>query len=183
MKGAGRIFVFMLCAGLAGWGTGEFLCRATWTRQVAGRILGRGELLAVVRGRAIYGRDLAQGDDARAVTLVAAEALRRAGRGTQITDANLERELQLLRDQFGDPEKFAQALESSHLTNESLRALLADHLARAILFRRSSRGAEERDGGKSSGNFMRKNGRAFSCRRVFARVIFSWPRPWELRRM
>ena len=129
MKRALRNFVLLLCAGAAGLGAGEIFYRATWSRDAIGQVFGRGRFLVLVDGRAIHERDLFQPGDARAETTLVAEALRQSPQGAPILADKAEGEINLLHAQFADEKIFAAALESAHLTEPSLRALVEDHLA------------------------------------------------------
>jgi hypothetical protein len=128
MKRIVRAAFLALCACVAGLLAAEALYRATWSRDAIGQLLGRGRLLAVVDGRAIYQNDLFTQPDGNAGTTVMAEALRHSAGGSRATAKDLEREIGLLRAQFGDEETFAAALESSELTDHSLKSLVGDHL-------------------------------------------------------
>ena len=110
MKRTARNILLLVFAAAAGWGASEVLYRATWSRDLIGTVLGRGKLLAVVRGKAIHERDLFRGD-AIAETMVMANALRQsAGQTETIAAEEVAREFDLLRFQFGDDERFAAAL-------------------------------------------------------------------------
>ena len=129
MKRALRNLVLLVCAGAAGFGAGEIFYRTTWGRDAVGQLLGRGRFLALVDGRAIHERDLFQPGDARAETMLAAKSLRQSSEDATILADKAEREINLLHAQFADEIFFASALESTHLTEPSLRAMVADHLA------------------------------------------------------
>ena len=128
MKRGLRNFLLLLCAGTAGWGAGEVVCRASWSRSAIGEILGRGQFLGVVRGRAMHERDLFAGTDGSAETMLAAEVLRRSSPESRIIVDGMEREIDLLRAQIGDEEAFAAALEAARLSEVALRAMVSDHL-------------------------------------------------------
>lgn len=129
MNRAVRNILLLLLAAAAGWAASEVLSRTTWSRDAIGAVLGRGKFAAVVRGQAIHERDFSRGD-AMAETMVMADTLRRSpGQETTIAAEEVAREFDLLRFQFGDDERFAAALAASGISEEWLRALLADHLA------------------------------------------------------
>ncbi len=60
--------------------------------------------------------------------LVRQENLQRAAREEIVTNEEIEREIDLLRNQFGDEKIFAQASKISGFTPESLRVFVRDHL-------------------------------------------------------
>ncbi len=60
--------------------------------------------------------------------LVRQDNLGRAAREENVTNEEIEREIELLRNQFGDEKIFAQALKFSGFTPESLRAFVRNHL-------------------------------------------------------
>lgn len=128
MKRIGSIALLIVCACAAGLLAAEVVYRTTWSRSAIGQLLGRGRLLAVVDGRAIYQNDLFTQPDGYAETKVVAEALRQGARERRATAQDTEREIGLLQAQFGNDGTFAAALESSELTNASLNSLVADHI-------------------------------------------------------
>lgn len=126
MRRMARTFIILLCACLAGVGAGELLSRTSWSRSVLGRMSGRGEFVSTARGTAYFATDL---DDPRAVTaIIAADLRRRLPRRELVKGADVERELSLLQDQFGEPEAFRAALAESDANDSSLRAAITDHL-------------------------------------------------------
>ncbi|MBA2742812.1 MAG: peptidylprolyl isomerase [Chthoniobacterales bacterium] len=128
MKRIVRIAFLIVCACAAGLLAAEVLYRTTWSRNAIGQLLGRGRLLAVVDGQAIYQNDLFTQPDGNAETMVMAEALRHGAAGRRATAQDMDREIGLLQAQFGDEATFAAALESSELTDGSLNSLVADHI-------------------------------------------------------
>ena len=126
MKRAIIAVLLILSACAAGLFCSELLYRSTVAREMIARAFGRGELLGLVDGAGIYDSDLTEGEDVS--RLIAAENLRRESRDEQISPDAIERELKLLRHQFGGEEVFDSELESSGLSAERLRALVAEHL-------------------------------------------------------
>lgn len=98
-----RLLLFLLAA-VGGLLTAELLRHLPWSRELTARYLG-----AV--------------SDGRVERNLRAASLREA-----VADAAIERELELLRHQFGDEERFAQALVASGITADELRAQIAEHL-------------------------------------------------------
>ncbi|MEP6808941.1 MAG: peptidylprolyl isomerase [Chthoniobacterales bacterium] len=84
--------------------------------------------MASVRGKAIFEHDLVQPNDTRAETMLAAARLGSSAGVQPVTDEEVTRAFDLLRDQFGDDEKFAAASQASQLTDVALRILLRDHI-------------------------------------------------------
>ncbi len=123
-----RFMLLSLCACAAGFCTSEVLYRGTWSRDAIGELLGRGQFLGSVRDRAIFERDLFSEPGGTAETMLMAEALRHSGAVRRPADEDSNREINLLRAQFEDYAAFAAALETSQLTDTSLRLLIADHI-------------------------------------------------------
>lgn len=124
---SGKLFlpglvVFALLAGLI---NSELLYRSVAFRDLAGRFSGRGHLLGIVNGKGIYETDL--GGDAKltAQDLVVAENLRRAAATEIIDPAGVDREFALLQAQFGNDQRFAEALRASGFSVASLREEIA----------------------------------------------------------
>ncbi len=128
MKRGVRNFLLLLGACAAGWVASDALYRASWSRDAIGYILGRGQFRGLANGWAIHERDLFRPGDGRAETMLAAEALRNVEGGRRIADAEVERELKLLRAQFETPAVFQPAMARAGLNDESLRELVRDHL-------------------------------------------------------
>ncbi len=148
MKRTLRNISLLILAVAAGWAASEIFSRAVWSRNVIGAILGRGKLVAVVRGQAIHEHDVSRGD-AVAETMAMAAALRgTAGQTEAVAVEEVAREYELLRSQFGDDEHFAAALAASGITEEWLRTLLADHLTVRRALETSIAPQLARDGGR-----------------------------------
>ncbi len=118
----------LLAAVLAGGGAGEALYRSDGVRSALGQMLGRGEFLNVARGHAIYARDLFQKGDGRAETMWIAKSLRDSPRGSKIEAEAVQREMDLLRAQFGDERTYLAALQSSQISEPTLRTMVGDQL-------------------------------------------------------
>jgi parvulin-like peptidyl-prolyl isomerase len=117
------------CAVMAGLVASELLFRSAWIRDLAGRLSGRGHLIALVNGKGIYGTDLGgAAEEAAGRDLVIAENLRRAAAMELIDPARVDREVGLLEAQFADDRRFGEALRASGLSIASLREEIAAHL-------------------------------------------------------
>ncbi|MBA2270093.1 MAG: peptidylprolyl isomerase [Chthoniobacterales bacterium] len=128
-------FLVLACA--AGIACAELLVRMPAARGAVAKAFGGGELIAIVNGAGIYQAPEPAEFDHDATTAVVAENLRRAARGETADEAEIERELALLRHQFPHESAFANALESSGLSLELLRERASEHLrARAWLEKR-----------------------------------------------
>lgn len=128
MKRVGRNLLFLAGACAAGLAAAELCYRTAWTRDAIGQLLGRGELLALVRGFGIYEHDLLHETDASPESLILAENLRHVASTEPIANEAVERELDSLRHQFGDAARFAAALNSSRTSEPALRRDIMQHL-------------------------------------------------------
>ena len=117
-------FVLLLVAIAAGLGCAELLVRIPVARDLVGRLLGRGELVAIADGVPIY-RDETGADPQSSVI---AQNLRARSAGEEIPEEQIERELNLLRFQFGDEAVFATARENAGLSADELREQVTEHL-------------------------------------------------------
>jgi parvulin-like peptidyl-prolyl isomerase len=122
-----RLFCLLLAASIGVLGS-ECLCRSTAFRDAAGRVFGRGRLIALAEGKGVYERDLETEEVLTASDLVARESLRRLAQNEPADPAKLERELALLRAQFGDEQAFLHKARSNGFSPPSLRERIADHL-------------------------------------------------------
>jgi parvulin-like peptidyl-prolyl isomerase len=113
---------------LAGIAGSELLYRSPSFRDLAGRLAGRGHLLALVHGRGIYENDLEREGEAAASDLTMAENLSRAASKEAVDPARIERDLGLLLVQFGGEGAFVEALDASGLSVSSLREKIAVQL-------------------------------------------------------
>ncbi|HEV2840190.1 MAG TPA: peptidylprolyl isomerase [Chthoniobacterales bacterium] len=123
-----RLVCLLVAASSLGLLCSEFLCRSTAFRDAAGRVFGRGRLLALAEGKGIYERDLDKEGVFTARDLVARESLRRLARNEPVDSVKLDQELSLLRAQFGDDQALVQEARSSGFSIQSLRDKLADQL-------------------------------------------------------
>jgi hypothetical protein len=121
-----RLCILIAVAGLAGVICSELLCRWAVFRGAAGHLFGRGRLIAIANGTGLYERDLNGNEVFTASELVAAENLRRAARNEQTDARKIDRELSLLRAQFGSEKAFVRGLGLSGLSRLSLREKIAD---------------------------------------------------------
>jgi hypothetical protein len=106
----------------------ELLCRSVSFRDAAARLFGRGRLIAIADGKGVYEKDLGDGDFFTVSDLVVVENLRRAARNEPLDAAKVDRELSLLRAQFGDGRAFLRAVRSNGFSISSLRARIVDQL-------------------------------------------------------
>ncbi|MDQ6912024.1 MAG: peptidylprolyl isomerase [Verrucomicrobiota bacterium] len=113
MKRALWFALLAAAAIVAGLLTGEGLYRTTAAHR----------LLATLAAQVGFVKDTSITNE-----LVRQENLQRAAREEIVSNEEIEREIDLLRDQFGDEKIFAQALKISGYTPESLRACVRDHL-------------------------------------------------------
>jgi foldase protein PrsA len=118
----------MLCALIAGLVGSELLVRSAAFRDLAGRLSGRGHLVAIAKGKGIYETDLGGDAGFRAGDLIVAENLRRAAAAEVIDPAQVERELGLLRAQFPNDRVFEETLRASGFSVSSLREEIAAQL-------------------------------------------------------
>jgi parvulin-like peptidyl-prolyl isomerase len=122
-----RLFVLIAAALLLGLVGGELLYRSAAFRDLAGRLTGRGGVVAIAQGKRIYETDL--GDDKpSAGDLVVLENLRRAAANEKIDPARVDREIALLAAQFGTDKAFRKALYVDDLSILSLRETVASQL-------------------------------------------------------
>lgn len=123
-----RLFFLIAAASFSGVFCSELLCRSTFFRDAAGRLCGRGHLVAIASGNGIYEKDLADEDPSTASELVVMENLRRAAQKEDVEVSKVDRELALLRAQFGNDQAFLSGLQSNGLSISSLRENIADQL-------------------------------------------------------
>jgi parvulin-like peptidyl-prolyl isomerase len=113
---------------LAGLIASELLCRSAAFRDLAGRRLGRGHLVAIANGKGIYETDLGGDEKITASELIVTENLRRAAAQEIIDPARIDRELALLKAQFGNDKAFANASRTNGFSLSSLREKIATQL-------------------------------------------------------
>ena len=114
------LFLLFGIAALAGLITSEFLWRSPAAREAIARLSGRGELQALVGGVGVFGEE--------SETQIVEENLRRFAREELVADSEIEREMNLLRYQFGDENAFAKAGDAAGVSMATLRELVAEHL-------------------------------------------------------
>ena len=119
MRAVGAILLFGIAA-LAGLMTSELLWRSPACREAIARFSGRGELQALVGGVGIYGEEVE--------AQIVGENLRRLSSEEAVMSAEIDREIALLRHQFGDEGAFAKTLEASGLSDALLHREVTDHL-------------------------------------------------------
>ncbi len=148
-----RALLFLLVAGALGIGAAEYLTLSFPFRQWIGDVVRRGDLQALVGRRGIYANDVerawradlfAVGADTSEIEpailgelkraalqrLIEQERLHRAAAGEAVASSSVERETQLLRDQFRDEKAWQRSLlgadlaarELAHEVTTSLRA-------------------------------------------------------------
>jgi parvulin-like peptidyl-prolyl isomerase len=113
----GLLMVVALMLGLA---ASELLFRMFAFRDLAGRLAGRGHLVAITQGKGIYETDLGENEPS-AAELVVLENLRRAAANEVVTPSAVDREVALLEAQFGNEKKFRKALLADGLSISALR--------------------------------------------------------------
>jgi parvulin-like peptidyl-prolyl isomerase len=123
-----RLAGLVVLALLAGLLVSELLCRSAAFRDLAGRLSGRGHLVAIANGKGIYETDLGGDEEATASELVVGENLRRAAAQEIIDPARIDRELARLEAQFANDKAFANALRANGFSLSSLREKIATHL-------------------------------------------------------
>ena len=123
-----RLLCLIAAASFSGVFCSELLCRSTAFRNAAGRSFGRGRLIALANGKGIYERDLEGEDFLAPADLIISENLRRVARNEPLDAAKVERELSLLRAQFGDEKAFLRRVLGNGFSISSLRERVADQL-------------------------------------------------------
>ena len=113
----GLLVVVALGLGLA---ASELLCRSFAFRDLAGRLAGRGHLVALAHGKGIYETDIGE-DEPSAADLVVLENLRRAATNDVVAPSAVDREVALLEAQFGNEKTFRKALLADGLSISALR--------------------------------------------------------------
>lgn len=121
-----RLFCLVLAAS-SGVLCSQCLCRSTAFRDAVGRVFGRGRLIAITQGKGVYETDL-ENEAFTASEFVARENLRRLAENEPADSALLDRELSLLRAQFGDEQAFLQQAGANVFSVPSLRERIGDHL-------------------------------------------------------
>src|SRR6476619_7802460 len=124
MKG----LALFVAAVLLGAATGELLCRWPAFRDLAGRTTGRGGLIKVVNGKGIYASDLGGEDEVSAADATLGENLRRAAVSEPPDQERVNREIGLVKAQFGNDQAFDHALATNRLSLWSLNEAITDQL-------------------------------------------------------
>jgi parvulin-like peptidyl-prolyl isomerase len=120
----GLLVVMALVLGLA---ASELLYRSFAFRDLAGRLAGRGRLVAMAQGKGIYETDLGN-DEPSAAARVVLENLRRAAANESVAPSAVDREVALLEAQFGNDKIFRKALLVDGLSISVLREKVANQL-------------------------------------------------------
>jgi parvulin-like peptidyl-prolyl isomerase len=115
-----RVVLLVVVALLLGLGASELLFRSFAFRNFAGRLAGRGYLVAIAQDKGIYETDLGE-DEPNAEELVVMENLRRATTNELAAPTAVDREVALLEAQFRDEKTFRKALRMSGLSISDLR--------------------------------------------------------------
>lgn len=118
----------MACVIMAGLVASELLFRSAALRDLAGRLSGRGHLVAIANGQGTYESDLGGVAGVTAGDFTVAANLRRAAATELIDPARVDRELGLLQAQFASDQAFDEAQRASGFTNSSLREEIAAQL-------------------------------------------------------
>ncbi len=128
MTGKFRRCILIAVACMAGVICSELLCRENVFRNAAGHLFGRGRLIAIAGGKGLYEKDLEGEDVFTRSELVGEEKLHGLARSEWTDATRVDRELSLLRAQFGGENTFVRSLRSSGLSLSSLREKIADQL-------------------------------------------------------
>ena len=123
-----RLTVFLVAALLLGLAASELLFRSAAFRDFAGRLFGRGRLVAIANEKGIYETDLGGENEPSAEDLTVLENLRRVVANEAVDSGRVDREIALLEAQFGDEKKFRRALRSDGLTTSALREKVRNQL-------------------------------------------------------
>jgi foldase protein PrsA len=115
------LFVGLIaCALMAGLIASELLFRSAAFRNLAGRLSGRGHLVAMVNSKGIYETDLGGDAEVTARDLIIGENLRHAAVTEAPHSTRVDRELAFLRAQFPNEAAFEKALRASGMSTRSL---------------------------------------------------------------
>jgi parvulin-like peptidyl-prolyl isomerase len=122
-----RLALLMAVAVFLGLAASELLYRSFALRGLAGRLAGRGHLVAIAQGKGIYETDLGE-DEPNEEELVVMENLRRAMANELVALAAVDREVALIEAQFGDDKTFRKALHIDGLSISDLRDKVTNQL-------------------------------------------------------
>lgn len=114
-----RWFCWVVAAFVLGLLCSEFLSDSPAFRDTVGNFFGRGRLIAIVEGIGFYEKDVHE--TVTRSDLIIAENLRRVSANETLDSARVDRELELLRAQYGNEKAFTRALRSAALSFSSLR--------------------------------------------------------------
>jgi foldase protein PrsA len=126
-----RLPALMAATLFLGLAASELLYRSAAFRDLAGRLFGRGRLVAIANEKGIYEADLGGEDEPSAGDLVVLENLRRAAANEAVDPAQVDHEIALFEAQFGSDKIFRNALRGDGLSISDLREKLTRQL-RAI---------------------------------------------------
>lgn len=126
----GKLRFCILIAVVCGAGAicSELLCRWIVFRDAAGRLSGRGRLIALANGAGLYEKDLEGEEVSTPSEIIATENLRRRARSEPSDTTKVEQEVSLLRAQFGSEKLWTRTLRLRGLSLSSLRERIADQL-------------------------------------------------------
>ncbi len=121
-----RLFCLIAAAAFSGVYCSELLCRSIAFRDAAGRLAGRGRLIALADRTGVYEKDQDDADFSTASDLVARENVRRVSRNEAADPVRVEREISLLRAQFDNEGVFLHRARSDGFSISSLRGRIAE---------------------------------------------------------
>jgi parvulin-like peptidyl-prolyl isomerase len=116
-----RLLVLLAAGLLCGLAAGELLYRSARFRDLAGRISGRGHVIAIASHKGIYESDLSDERDVSAEDLVVLTNLGHAAATETIDSAQVDREMALIEAQFADDKVFRKVLGGDRLSISTLR--------------------------------------------------------------
>jgi len=122
-----RLWLLVVVALVLGLAASELLYRSFAFRDLAGRLAGRGHLVALAHGKGIYETDLGE-DEPSAAERVVLENLRRAAANEVVAPSAVDREVALLEAQFGNEKTFRKALLADGFSISALRERATDQL-------------------------------------------------------
>ena len=132
-----RRLTFALLVCLAGLGASEWIYRSVVSRDLIGRIFGRGHLVALAHGNGVYEIDLRRektADDSpaeikNATNRLAIEAALRGLSGKERVAAHkVAKECDLVRWQFENDKAFSKTMRATGFSKQSLTIAAADNL-------------------------------------------------------
>ena len=123
-----RLLCLIAAASFSGGFCSDLFCRSIAFRDAAGRLFGHGRLIAITDGKGVYEKDVDDADFSTASDLVGMENLCRLARDESPDEAKVDRELSLLRAQFGDDKAFLREVRSNVFSISFLRERVADQI-------------------------------------------------------